>query len=423
MLQLSKLNIICVCAVLLCSCTQTPKIPSINGWRGINRDGIYNEKDLLTSWGDDGPQLLWFVETVGKGFSSPVVLNDKIFTTGLDDEETKEVFSAYTLKGNLLYQVIYGTAFTKSFPGTRTTPTIVENRAYMVSSQGETVCINTDDGTILWSVDGEKTFAREYGKWGSCESLLVIDNKVIYSPGGKQTTVVALDTETGETVWMSKSLEELGSYTSPLLISHNGKKQIIGFTEYKMFGINPDNGDFEWTFKDWNFEYKDGMDGICANTPIYADGKVFVSNAYNMQSFMFELNNDATDISLVWRNLDFGVHTGGMVLVNGVIYGSNFFSNSKGNWMAVDWNTGETKYKTDSTEWKTKGPIIAANNLLFCCDERQGTMGLVNANPEKFEVISEFKIPHGEGPFWAHPAISNGVLYIRHGQALMAYKI
>ena len=61
--------------------------------------------------------------------------------------------------------------------------------------------------------------------------------------------------------------------------------------------------------------------------------------------------------------------------------------------------------------------------MLYCYDERQGALGLVNTNPEKFDVVSEFRITEGDGPHWAHPVICNGVLYIRHGNALMAYKI
>jgi len=410
---------------LLYSCAPVTVEQQTNGWRGENRNGIYNETGLLTAWDTVGPPLLWFVTGVGKGFSSPVALNDKVFVTGLDFEEddSLEVFSAFTVKGEKLYQTTYGSAWTKAFPGTRTTPSIVKNMAYMISSMGEVVCINTDDGKIVWKVDGKQTFEGQAGKWGNCESPLVIDDKVIFTPGGKQTTVVALNTATGETVWKSDTLGELCSYTSPLLINHNGKRQIVGFTEFTMFGINPNNGNFEWTFKDWDFDYKGGMDGICANTPIYSDGKLFVSNGYGMNSYLFELNDDATEIKLVWRNKEFGVHHGGMVLIDNVIYGSNFFRNSMGNWMALDWHTGDIKYQTDTVEWRSKGSIISADNLLYCYEEKKGAILLVNPNPEKFDVISEFIIPQGDGPRWSHLSIHKGVLYVRRGDALMAFNL
>jgi hypothetical protein len=138
---------------------------------------------------------------------------------------------------------------------------------------------------------------------------------------------------------------------------------------------------------------------------------------------MLQLNTDATAVSLVWRNDDLDTHHGGMVLVDGTIYSTNWISNSQGNWVAVDWNSGVTKYDTPWDGGKGKGSIITADNMLYCYDERRGTVGLVKPNPEKFDVVSEFRITMGEGPHWAHPVIHNGILYIRHGSALMAYKI
>jgi outer membrane protein assembly factor BamB len=117
-----------------------------------------------------------------------------------------------------------------------------------------------------------------------------------------------------------------------------------------------------------------------------------------------------------------GTDIGGYVLVDGIIYGANYITNTKGDWVAVDWNTGELKYK-ETWEGKGKGSIVAADGMLYCYDERRGFVALVKPNPEKFDVVSEFRRASGGGPHWAHPVINNGVLYIRHGNALMAYKI
>ena len=157
--------------------------------------------------------------------------------------------------------------------------------------------------------------------------------------------------------------------------------------------------------------------------PLYKDGRIFSCNGYDMNSFLLELNDDATAVNLVWRNNDLDTHVGGFVLIDDIIYGSNWINNGQGNWVAVDWNTGETKYDNAWSCGKSKGSIIAADGLLYCYDERRGAVGLVNPTPEKFDVISECRITKGEGPHWAHPVIDNGILYIRHGNALMAYKI
>jgi outer membrane protein assembly factor BamB len=393
------------------------------GWRGENRDGIYNEKNLLTTWSETGPSLIWETLDAGKGYSSPVIHGDKLFLTGLDENEEKELFLSYSLDGKKLYQTEYGSPWKQSFSHSRTTPTIVGDKAYVISGMGEIACLGIADGKILWTVDAGTQYKRNTGAWGTAESPLVFDNKLIFSPGGDETTVVALNASTGELLWKSRSLNALSSYVSPLLISYKGKRQIVGMTDFHVYGINPENGEIQWSYDNWIQEHKTPKDRkICANTPLYKDGKIYVSNGYDQGSFQLALNDDLTAVKLVWKNDDLDTHIGGFVLVNGTIYGSSWTNNNQGDWVAVDWNTGDTKYKTAWTG-KSKGSIISAEEMLYCYDERRGAVALVKATPAKFDIVSEFTITQGEGPHWAHPVINNGILYIRHGNALMAYKI
>lgn len=394
------------------------------GWRGPDRNGVYPGTGLLKQWPAEGPQLLWETEDAGKGYSSPVIANDHVYITGMNEAEDKEIFSAYTLDGKKEYEITYGTPWLKTYPETRTTPTIVGTRAYVVSGIGEVVCIDTKSGDILWKVDGPTEFGVKTGTWGVSESPLVFDNKVIFSPGGDQTAIVALNAENGETIWKSEPLDEICNYASPLLINYNGKQQIIALTGKELIGVNPEDGEIKWRFNDFGQNAEEhGWEKISPNTPVFSDGKLFVSNGYDMNSFLLQLNDDLNQASLLWRNTDLDTHLGGFVLVNGTVYGSNWINNNKGNWVAVDWNSGETKYMTDWGAGKSKGAIITADNMLYCYDERRGYVGLVEASPEAFKVVSEFSITKGQGPHWSHPVIHNGVLYIRHGGALMAYQI
>jgi len=385
------------------------------GWRGPDRSGSYHETGLLKTWGEDGPTLLWAVEDAGRGYSSPVVAGNRIFVTGMTEAEDIEFFSAYGLDGKKLYQVNYGTPWNETFPDTRTTPTIVGDKAYVISGAGEIVCISTADGKIVWKVNGAKKFSRKPGTWGTSESPLVFDNKVIYSPGGDKTTIVALNAATGKTVWKSKSLRKESTFISPLSITHNGKKQIIATVLGAVMGVNPKDGKIEWTFLT-------GHEGVMCNTPLYKEGRIYVSNGYDQGSFMLELNEDATAVEVLWRNDDLDTHHGGFVLVDGTIYGSNWLNNNSGNWVAVDWETGKTMYEQEWAE-RNKGSIITADGMLFVYDERRGKIGLVRATPEKFDLVSEFRITKGEGAHWSHPVIDNGILYVRRGSALMAYQI
>ena len=113
-------------------------------------------------------------------------------------------------------------------------------------------------------------------------------------------------------------------------------------------------------------------------------------------------------------------HLGGMVLVEDHIYGSNWYHNRDGSWCCLDWNTGELKYET---HWINKGSVIFADGLLYCYEEKRGTMALVEPTPREFRILSSFETALGSGPAWSHPVIHDGVLYVRRGNALMAYDI
>lgn len=400
------------------------------GWRGPTRDGIYPESGLLKNWPTDGPEQLWETLDAGKGYSSPVIVDNHLYLTGMNEDETMEIFSAYTLEGKKVYEIEYSKPWDQTYPETRTTPAIENGKAYVISGSGEIACINISNGDILWKVDGGNLFERKTGIWGTSECPLVFDNKVIFTPSGDQTTMVALNAETGETVWKSHPLGDAGAYVSPMLITYKGKRQIIGSTGKNVIGVNPENGNIEWTFSDWGRPAPENPDpdkpvlaNIAPNTPLYKDGRIFFCHGYDIGAYMLQLNDDMTGVTLAWNNNDLDTHHGGYVLMDGIIYGSNWINNNTGNWVGVDWNSGETKFEETWKGGKGKGSTVAADGMLYCYDERRGSVGLVRPGTDKFDVVSEFRITKGEGPHWAHPVIVDGVLYMRHGTALMAYKV
>ncbi|MBP5589395.1 MAG: PQQ-binding-like beta-propeller repeat protein [Bacteroidales bacterium] len=391
------------------------------GWRGVDRNGVYNETGLMKSWPSNGPTLLWESLNIGNGYSSPVIVGDRLYVTGMNDNETKEIFSCYTLDGKKVYSVEYGDVWTGPYPETRTTPAIDNGKAYVISGSGQIVCLNVADGKMVWSVDGGKVYQRRTGMWGTAECPLVYDNKVIYTPSGSQASMVALDKNTGELIWKSKAFGDVGGYVAPVLIDFKGKKQVVGMSAVRIFGVDPNNGEVQWYFD--GFGKKSQGDNIVTNSPLYSNGKIFFSDGYDINGYQIQLSDDMKSVKLVWTNTDLDTHHGGYVLVNGTIYGSNWLSNNDGAWVAVDWNSGKTTYNEKWSGGKGKGSIIYSDGMLYCYDERRGTVGLVKPNPSKFEVVSEFRITKGEGPYWAHPVINNGVLYIRHGKVLQAYDI
>ncbi|MBO7584425.1 MAG: PQQ-binding-like beta-propeller repeat protein [Bacteroidales bacterium] len=389
------------------------------GFRGPNRDGQFPESGLLKQWPENGPQVLWENLDLGKGYSSATAVGDRIYVTGMTEDQKQETFMALDKNGKILYTTVYGRPWKDSYPETRTTPTIHNGKAFVISGAGDVVCIDVKDGKIIWKVDGTATYKSTTGNWGTAECPLVFDGKVIYTPGGNTTTMVALDENTGKEVWKSRSLREARGYVSPTLIEWKGKKQIVGSTISTVIGVNPDNGEIMWTFNDWG---RAGGENIPPNSALFKDGKIFFSQGYDIGGHMLQLSDDMRSVKRIWKTDELDTHHGGYVLVNGVIYGSNWLNNNAGNWCAIDWETGKTLY---STAWsgKGKGSIIYADGLLYCYDERRGTIGIVVPDGKQFKTISEVRVNKGSGPFWAHLSIYDGVMYARHGEALIAYKI
>ncbi len=415
-------SILLIIGIMILPFTGITQSPS--QWRGPGRSGMYNETGLLKVWPVEGPALLWSAEGIGKGYSSAVSDGIAIYVTGIKD--STDVITAISLEGKILWKTPFGPAWSGSFPETRTTPTVDGEFIFVISGGGTVACIGKHDGKIKWSVNGLGKFEGRYGQWGVCESPLVTGNKIIYTPAGPKTTMVALDKNSGETIWQSPSLNDTGSYVSPKLIRYGNKDIIVTLINKYLLGVDLANGNILWTFDysaympERSLKIWPGAPKTNTITPLFDNGSLYITAGYDHVGVMFKLSDDAGSISKVWTDTVMDCHHGGVIALDGYIYGSNWIDNSKGNWCCIDWKTGKPMWQE---KWFTKGPIISADGMLYCLEEKNGNIGLVNPDPQKFTLISSFKAPLGKGPFWAHPSVYNGILYIRHGDVLMAYDI
>ena len=406
-------------ALVLLICSDSVFAQEIAQWRGPNRDGIYPDKNLLKSWPENGPELILSVKNIGRGFSSPVMYNGTIYVTGMFD--STDYLTAIDMKGNSKWKVPFGRSWFNFPPDTRSTPTVEGDRVYVVSGTGRLVCIDAGTGKEIWAVNVDKDFNAEWHTWGVAESPLIVDDKVICSPGGKETSLVAFDKMTGKLIWKSGSVGGPRSYVSPILFEHNTIRLILAMTSMSFFAVDPVNGEVQFSYLFYMKSNDPEPDGsILANTPIFKNDEIYITGGYNLPSVMLKLAPDGKSVTEKWVDSTLDNHHHGVVQVNGYIYGSNWLNNNLGNWVCLNWDTGEVKYES---KWISKGNIIYADGMLYLYEEKSGYVGLAKADPEKFEVISSFKITEGEGQHWAHPAIFDGNLYIRHGDVLLIYNI
>ncbi len=387
-------------------------------WRGPNRDGIFPDTMLLKEWPADGPEVLFVTEGIGKGFSSTVATKNYIFATGIKD--TLEYLTCLDLSGKILWQKSYGRCWNQTYPEARCTPTVEGDRVYVLSGMDNLVCFRAGTGETIWSVDIHSVYKSDWDMFGVSESPLIVDDKIIVTPAGELTTVVALNKFNGELVWKSVSVHMKRSNMSPQLISHCGKKYIISATQTHVLGVDVANGEILWTYH-YNFLDENGDNTtILANTPVYKDSCLWISNGWEVKSVMLEIAPDGKSVSEKFTDHTFDNQNHGVVLIDGFLYGSNFTERTTGKWVCMNWKTGEIKWIED---FYTKGPILSSDGMLYCYEEKSGNMALVKADPKEFKVISSFKVNKGAGPHWARPAIWFGKLLVRHGDVLIAYNL
>jgi outer membrane protein assembly factor BamB len=230
---------------------------------------------------------------------------------------------------------------------------------------------------------------------------------------------IALNKATGDVIWKSASLNDKPGYVSPILINYASKKMIVNVSLGHVFAVNTSDGEILWKVS--HEKSSDNDDLIKCTTPLYKEGMVYVTGGYDTGGMMVRIADDGKSANVLWTDPTLDNHHGGVVLVNGYIYGSNWLNNGDGNWCCIDWKTGKKMWEE---HWNAKGSIISAEGMLYIYEERKGNVGLLKVNPGKFDLVSSFAVTQGNaGPFWAHPVIHNGILYLRHTNALMAYNI
>lgn len=407
---ISKLLLILIVSAVNAQLTQ---------WRGPNSQGYYPAKNLLKQWPEKGPNLLLSLELVGMGNSQAILHKNVIYVTSKID--SFDYITAIDMSGKTIWNVSYGNSWFKSYPETRCTPTIEDDRIYLLSGSAELVCLGTTDGKKIWQADTEMLFKGGWSKFGTAESPLIVDNLVIVTPGGETTTMVAFDKFTGKLVWQTPLIGGNRPYATPVLYNDNKNRFIVGLTDKFIFGVMPENGNVLWQYEFFP-KVKTIIErgAFLTNSPLIYKNEIYVTCGYDIPAVKLAVADDARSVSEVWVDTVLDVHHHGVVLVDGHIYGSNWYNNRRGDIVSLNWETGKPTYNYN---WDGKSMVITADNMLYFYEERTGKLGLVKPNPEKFEIVSTFKIAEGTGPHWSHPSIYDGKLFIRHGKVLQVFDI
>lgn len=378
-------------------------------WKGPDRTGLSKETGLLKQWPANGPAVVWSAGGLGQGYGSMAVAGDRVFVQGtrsgnsvvvaLNRADGKEVWS----------KALGRVGDDDRGPGPRGTPTVDGDRVYVLSENGDLACLRTN-GAEVWKRNILADFSGRQLNWLISESPLVDGAYVIVSPGGPGAGMVKLDKMTGKTVWTTKELSDPAGYSSAIAADIGGVRTYLTFTAGAGVGVRASDGKLM-------FRYDRAANRVAnITTPIFHDNKVFFTSAYDTGAGLVALSaaNGTVSANEVYFTREMKNHHGGVVLVDGYLYGYNDSILT-----CLEFATGKMMWRDRSVG---KGSVTFADGHLYLQGENN-VVGLAEASPSGYKEKGRFTIADKGLPSWAHPVISDGRLYVRNQDSIVAYDI
>lgn len=393
-------------------------------WRGPERNGTSAERGLLKEWPKEGPKLLWQVNDIGDGYSTPSVVGNRIYLMSNRGMDNEFVQALSTKDGKPIWTTRVGNVGNPNqnppYPKARSTPTIDGNFIYALSSDGDLACLETKTGKLRWTKNIRKEFGGQPGEWAYAESPLVDGDVVVVTPGGAEATMVALNKKSGALIWKSAIPGgDPAGYASAVVVNGGGRKQYVQLLTRGMVGVDAKTGEFLWR----NKEVAKGPAQYF--TPVPRNDYVY-GGALGVGGVLVRVKSEGSGVAAeqvyFTRGLPNGI--GGAVVVGDTIYGTE----AGASLVAADLITGKVKWQGKSIGWSS---VASADGLLFL-HGISGEVALVEATPEGYREKGRFTPPaqpkkKQAGPFpegaFAYPVIANGRLYIRDLGTLWAYDV
>jgi len=390
--------------------------PYWTDFRGPFRDGHYRQQPIRTKWPTAGLKPIW-KQPIGGGYASFAVARGVAFT--IEQRGDQEVVAAYDLAtGRELWTNAWSALFRESLggDGPRATPTWADGVVYALGATGELRALEAATGRPIW----RKNILEDNGAanldWGMAASPLVVGDMLVVLPGGSNgRSVVAYHRKTGARVW--SALSDKQAYSSPMLVTLGGVRQLLVFSARRLVGLTPDRGELLWEYP-WETAFD-----INAGQPLVVGGnRVFLSSGYGTGAAVIELVQSPPQESTpyvaqltvreIWRNNRMKNQFTSSVLHDGFIYGLD-----ESILACVDAATGELRWKGGRYGY---GQVLLASGHLIVLTE-DGELVLVRATPERHEEVVRFPVLGGRT--WNHPAMADGFLLIRNLAEMAAFDL
>jgi outer membrane protein assembly factor BamB len=459
-----KYGISLKCRMIIITLALTCAVPAADWpqYLGPDRNSISDEKSILRSWPEKGPEVLWTV-TVGKGFGGPVIKDGKVYLLDRDDKVGDNLRCFDLSNGKELWNFAYDAPGSVMFPGSRSVPIVEGNKVYSCGHNGDVYCIDINTHKPVWNKNVWTDFggkpassssggfgsrgADSFPIWGITQCPLIYGDLLILASQAPQAGVVAYEKLTGNVKWKTPNLGN-ESYASPSVVKIDGKDHVvmvisstnpIGNRELpqtlgNVVGIEPLTGKILWEYKQWKCH-------ISVPSAVDAgDNKVLVVGGYELGATMIKVEKKADGshgTTELFITEEFGDQTKPPILHNGYFY-AQYGTNSKRDGLVCMSMDGKIMWKTGRSPDFNKGSMILADGLILATDGTK-TLYLIEPDPSGFKPLSSAEVL-GEGgtgsendPLasrvggstqnWAPLALSAGRLLIRDQSRLMCVKV
>ncbi len=414
-------------------------------WLGPQRDSIWRETGIVSAFPPGGPPVVWRA-AIGSGYSGPAVAQGRVYVFDhrfakptdkpADPMARGSIPGAERLlclneaDGKILWRHEYDCPYTASFPsGPRTTPLVSGGKVFALGTEGNLFCLDAAMGGIVWSRDFKADYNIKTPMWGFAGNPLLDGNKLICLAGGSNSTVVALDKDTGKEIWRALSAKEPG-YCSPVIFKAGGVRQLIVWHPESVNSLDPETGKVYWSLK----SPEPIRAGMTIPTPRKMDGLLFLTCFFN-GSWMLQLDASKPAAATVWqsqrvseKNTD-ALHStlSTPFLQDGYVYGVC----SYGQLRCLKAASGERVWETlsattaDGREMRWANAFIVKNQDRFFLFNEKGDLIIARLTPKGYEEMSRAHVIEpdnrdtGRAVVWSHPAFAHRRMYARNDQEII----
>ena len=390
-------------------------------WRGPHRDGISQETGLLAEWPKEGPKLLWEVSNIGRGYSTPAVVDGRLYLMESQGLENESVVALDTRDGKRIWSTRLGNVGNPNqqpnFPTARSTPTLEGDLLYAQSSDGDVVCLDAKTGNVRWKKNIRNDYGGKTAEWAYAESPLIDGDALVCAPGGGAATVIALRKSTGELIWKCPLPEaDDAGFSSAIVVEVGGIREYMRLLTKGLVGIEASTGRFLWRYSKPISQY-----GANIQTPVASGEYVFCSST-GTGAGVVKLTAKGKQVSAdeVYFSAAYPTAIGGAVKVGDYLYGATTEV-----MLCVEFTTGQIKWKERALG---AASLCYVGGRLYLHGEN-GEIALAEASPEAYREKGRFTPPgqpqrtNTMEKAWAYPVVAGGRLYIRDNNVLWCYAV